>query len=77
MLHDREFGESIHEWCRRRYPGGYRGKYDITFYKKDYSDVAWDMLDADEREELKAESEKEKDNQRKLMKERGKARYNW
>ncbi len=35
------------------------------------------MLDDDEREELKAESEKEKDNQRKLMKERGKARDNW
>jgi hypothetical protein len=55
----------------------YKPLIDTTFYKKDYSDVAWDMLDDDEREELKAESEKEKDNQRKLMKERGKARENW
>ena len=55
----------------------YKPLIDTTFYKKDYSEGAWDMLDDDEREELKAESEKEKNEMRKLMKERGKAREIW
>ena len=55
----------------------YKPLIDTTFYKKDYSDVAWDMLDDDERKEMRTESEKEKDKQRQLMKERGKAREKW
>ena len=55
----------------------YKPLIDTTFYKKDYSEGAWDMLDDDEREELRAESEKEKNEMRKLMKERGMARENW
>ncbi len=50
---------------------------DTTFYRKEFSEVAWDMLEDDDREELKAEVEKKKDNARRLMAERSKARDNW
>ena len=66
----------IDEFYSKRWKS-YKPLIDTTFYKKDYSDVAWDMLDDDERKEMKTESEKEKDKQRQLMKERGKARENW
>lgn len=50
---------------------------DTTFYQKDYSEGAWDMLEDDERRNLMTIAEKEKDKKRQLMAERGKARYNW
>jgi ADP-ribosylglycohydrolase len=54
---------------------------DSTYWKKDYSDVSWDMLydidDPEEVERMKREVDKKKDEKRKLMAERAKAREKW
>lgn len=50
---------------------------DTTYFRKDYSDVAWDILDDDEREQIKDETDKEKDKKRQIMAERAKAREEW
>ena len=72
----RKMRRVIDEFYCKRWKS-YKPLIETTNYKKDYSEGAWDMLDNDEREELKAESEKEKDKMRELMKERGKAREVW
>ena len=50
---------------------------DTTFYQKDYSEAAWDLLDKEERKEIMAIVEKEKDEKCRLMAERAKAREQW
>ena len=54
---------------------------DSTYWKKDYSDVSWDMLydieGPEEVERMKREVDKKKDEKRKLMAERAKARKKW
>ncbi len=50
---------------------------DTTFYKKDFSEGAWDMLDDEERKELRAMVDAEKDEKRLMMAKRGKARLEW
>ena len=54
---------------------------DDTFYKKEFTDVSWDVLhDVDgpeECERMKRIVNKEKDELRELMKKRGKAREQW
>ena len=58
-------------------PYSFKPLIDTTYAEKDYSEGAWDMLDDDEREELMAELDKEKDQKRMMMLERGKARLQW
>ena len=50
---------------------------DTTFSEKLFNEVGWDMLESGERKELMAKVDSEKEMKRKLMAERGKARYNW
>ncbi len=50
---------------------------DTTFWKKDYSEGAWDMLDDEERKELRDMVDRNKDKKRRLMAERGKIREQW
>jgi ADP-ribosylglycohydrolase len=66
----------IDEFHRAR-PYSFKPLIDTTFYKKDYSEAAWDMLDNKERKELMEIVDKEKDEKRELMKMRGKAREQW
>lgn len=66
----------LDEFYRAR-PRSFKPLIDTTFFKKDYSEAAWDMLDDKEREELKEKVDKEKDEKRKLMAERGKTRLDW
>lgn len=66
----------LRQFYRER-PHSFKPLIDTTFYKKDYSEVAWDMLEDDEREELMAIVDKEKDKKRELMAERGKSRLTW
>ena len=58
-------------------PHSFKPLIDTTFYKKDYSEVAWDMLEKNERGELIAIVDKDKEKKRELMAERGKARLTW
>ena len=58
-------------------PKSFKPLIDTTFYKKEYSEAAWDMLEDKVREELHNIIDKEKDEKRQLMVERGKARENW
>lgn len=62
-------------YCAR--PKSFKPLIDTTFYRKDFNEVAWDMLEDKERENLREIVDKEKDEKRRLMAERGKARYNW
>jgi len=66
----------VDEFHRAR-PYSFKPLIDTTFYKKDYSEAAWDMLDNKERKELMEIVDKEKDEKRELMKMRGKAREQW
>jgi hypothetical protein len=66
----------VDEFHRTR-PYSFKPLIDTTFYKEDYSEAAWDMLDNKERKELMEIVDKEKDEKRELMKERGKAREQW
>lgn len=58
-------------------PRSFKPLIDTTFGGNDFSDVAWDMLEDNERIELMAIAKKEKDEKRQLMAERGKAREKW
>jgi ADP-ribosylglycohydrolase len=58
-------------------PSSFKPLIDMTFYKKDYSEAAWDLLEDDERNELMEVVDKEKERKLELMKERGKAREQW
>lgn len=62
---------------RMNRPRSYKCLMDTTFYEKDFSEGAWDMLDDDERISLQNEVDKKKDELRRLMAERGKARECW
>ncbi len=55
----------------------FKSLIDTTFYQKDYSEAAWDMLDEGEREDLLRLVDEDKDKCRKLMAERAKAREQW
>ena len=66
----------LRQFYRKR-PQSFKPLIDTTFYKKDYSDAAWDLLDDEERKELRDIVEKNKDKKRELMAERGRARLNW
>ena len=66
----------VHEFYHAR-PQSFKPLIDTTFYKKDYSEAAWDLLDDDERDELRAVVDDEKNEKRRLMAERAKARKNW
>ena len=50
---------------------------DTTFGEKDYVEAAWDLLEDDERKELMSIVDKQKDEKRRVMAERAKARYHW
>lgn len=50
---------------------------DTTFDKIDLSDASWDLLDSDERESLQNIVLKEKNEKRRMMLERAKARIQW
>lgn len=50
---------------------------DTTFDKIDLSDASWDLLDSDERESLQNIVLKEKNEKRRMMYERAKARIQW
>lgn len=58
-------------------PVSFKTLIDTTFYKKDYSEVTWDLLDDKEYDELYDSVDKKKDELRRLMQERGKRRKNW
>lgn len=58
-------------------PRAFKPLIDTAFSDTSYSDVAWDILEHEEAQELRSEIEKDKDNKRKRMAERGKARNNW
>ena len=66
----------LRQFYRKR-PQSFKPLIDTTFYKKDYSDATWDLLDDEERKELRDIVEKNKDKKRELMAERGRARLNW
>lgn len=67
---------TIDDFHRAR-PRSFKPLIDMTFCHKEFSEAGWDMLEDDEREELMAMAEKEKDKKLELMKARGKARENW
>ncbi len=50
---------------------------DTTFYRKDFSEITWDLLEDSERKELMDEVDNRKDKKRQMMAERGKAREQW
>ena len=50
---------------------------DTTFDKIDMSEGAWDLLENDERESLQQVVMQQKEQKRKLMLERAKARNQW
>lgn len=58
-------------------PYSFKPLIDTTFYYKDFGEGAYDLLDDKEREELKSQIDAEKDEKRKLMAERAKARELW
>jgi ADP-ribosylglycohydrolase len=58
-------------------PRAFKPLIDTAFSDTSYSDVAWDILEHEEAQELRSEIEKDKDEKRKRMAERGKARNNW
>ena len=58
-------------------PYSFKPLIDTTFYYKDFSEGAYDLLDDKEREVLKSQIDAEKDEKRKLMAERAKARELW
>ena len=58
-------------------PLSFKPLIDTTFYYKDFSEGAYALLDDKEREEIKLKVDAEKDEKRKLMAERAKAREIW
>lgn len=58
-------------------PHSYKPLIDTTFYRKDFSEAAWDILDDDERKEIMNIVDKKKDEARLLMANRAKARRQW
>lgn len=66
----------IDNFHRSRYRS-FKSLIDTTFYRKDYSEAAWDMLDEGEREDLLHIVDEDKEKGRKLMAERAKAREQW
>lgn len=58
-------------------PRSYKPLIDTTFGEKDYIEAAWDLLEDDERKELMSIVDKQKDEKRRVMAERAKARYHW
>ena len=68
---------SIIDSFHQERPRSFKPLIDTTFGKTDYSDPAADLLSDDERDEVMGIVEKQKDEKRKLMAERAKARYHW
>ena len=58
-------------------PRSFKPLIDTTFGEKDYIEAAWDILEDDERKELMSIVDKQKDEKRRLMADRAKARYHW
>ena len=69
----REVLRQFHLKC----PDSFKHLIDTTFYEKEYTEAAWDILPDDERAELMSTVDQEKDEIRSLMAERAKARYQW
>ncbi len=55
----------------------YKPLFDTTFYKKDHSEAAWDLLDDNEKKEMMGVVNKKKEEKRRIMAERAKAREQW
>lgn len=69
--------QHVYAEFRHKRPWIIKKLIDTTFYRKEFSEAAWDLLEDGDREELRDIVDNVKNEKRKLMAERGKARDNW